>query len=415
MMPPRRLCLQALLAAVLQVFISNFGCDVPQAPSTRQAKVPHPVAVLLSMIPPARQLKIVMARYGAKDSWINLTDRLNQSIRDNKLVFQASNNTAGDPLFGTVKRLEVEYVLDDQPGKASVGEGDCLCLPPMTWTRQRLLDLVAQCPAQVSLFGRNLATGATIEHNADRPVCLASIVKIFDLLEVVRQVDLGKIRLSDTIHISRKEGDTTCSLSKALDLMIGLSDNDATNAIARLVGYDNVNDLPRQLGIEGLSDQIMPRPGLLERALDQRVSAGPTSQPALLPQHGTMRGLVRYFGLLHENQLLTPQISRAVLNVFQRNPMPYVSCLPTSASIVGKGGSLSWVRPFKTPYNMGGWGLYIRDGKEAMGLAVVCEWWPDGTPGDLQFAWCQAISNAVATLLQHAPATQTAPSPSRGD
>ena len=308
-----------LLSPVLIV-----GCDAWSSPSTQPIKVPHPSNVMLKMIPPAKEIKIVKARYGAKDSWIDLTDKLNQRIRDNKLVVQAANDLAGDPLFGTPKRLEVEYILDNQPGKASILEGDSLSLPPFVWTRQRLLDFVRECPAQVSLFGRSFTTGAAMEHNGDRPVCLASIVKVFDLLEVMRQVDEGKIRLADTIVIPRKEGDKTCSINEALDLMIGLSDNDATNAIARLVGYDNVNVLPRQLGIGGLSDQVMPKPGLLEKALDQRVAGGPTSQPALLPQHGTMRALVRFFELLHKDELLTPRISQATMKVFQRNPMPYV-------------------------------------------------------------------------------------------
>lgn len=395
-----RVCLWALVAApIVLAAICWTGGESSASSATQPAKVPHPSAVLSSMIQPAKELRIVRARYGAKESWVDVAEQLNQDIHDNKLVIQASNDIAGDPIFNTFKRLEVEYVLNGAPGKARVDEHDYLYLPPVLWTRQRLLDFVAQCPARVSLYGQNFTAGATIEHNADRPVCLASIVKIFDLLEVARQVDQGKIHLEDTIRIPRKDGDTTCSIDRALDLMIGRSDNEATNALARLVGYDNVNALPGQLKIEGLSDQIMPRPGVLERVLDQRVAAGPASQPSLLPQHGTMRGLVRYFELLHKNELLAPEIGEAVLRVFDRNPMPYVDCFPAPASVVGKGGSLVWIRPPKMPYHMGGWVVYVRNSQQAMGLAIVCEWWPDGTPEDLQYAWCRAMSNGAAMLL----------------
>lgn len=104
----------------------------------------------------------------------------------------------------------------------------------------------------------------------------------------MRLVDQRSIDLGASITIHRKEGKETCTISAALDKMIGISDNDATTALAELVGYDEINALPKEMGITGLSDQILPRPGVLDKVLDKRVySLRVPQETDLLPQHGT--------------------------------------------------------------------------------------------------------------------------------
>lgn len=71
----------------------------------------------------------------------------------------------------------------------------------------------------------------------------------------------------DFTTIERKNKKEICTISDALDKMIGISDNEATDALAARVGYDGVNALPGQLGIAGLSDKILPEPGIFGKAL----------------------------------------------------------------------------------------------------------------------------------------------------
>ena len=123
----------------------------------------------------------------------------------------------------------------------------------------------------MGFFGKNFTTGKTVEYRPDQPACLASIVKIFVLLEVMRQADQGTLDLSESITIQRKESEESCTISAAIDKMIGISDNDATEALANRVGYDRVNALPQELGIDGLSHNILPKPGILPKVLDKRI------------------------------------------------------------------------------------------------------------------------------------------------
>ncbi len=357
---------------------------------------------------PPEELHIISAKYGARDTWIDVTEKVREKIRDNTLEIRASNALAGDPLFGVQKTLKLEYMVDGQRKTAALREGSTLRIPPDPFdalktitTVERLAALARACPAEVGFYGKNFTTGRTVEHRPDQPACLASIVKIFVLLEVMCRVEEGSIVLSAPITIERKEGNETCTVSEALDKMIGISDNEATTALAELVGYDEINALPKELGIAGLSDQILPRPGVLDRILDKRVYGLRVPQKSdLLPQHGTARGIVRYFELLHRNQLVSKKVSQRVLAVFDRNPKYFAPrATPADFSSGGKGGGITWVRPFRPQYNMGGWGILIRSEDAALGFCLWCEWFPASMSQEEQWQWLTGLSDCIVNIL----------------
>ena len=268
-------------------------------------------------------------------------------------------------------------------------------------TADALLKLVEQCPAEVGFYGRNLRTGRTVEYRPDQPACLASIVKLFTLLEVMKQVDDDKIRLTDTVALSRKDKTKDITIADALDLMIGKSDNAATDSLTALVGYDNVNGLPRKLGIAGLSQKILPKPGVLQKVLDKRVFAGARLAVSnnILPQHGTARGMVKYFELLDRGTLLSPGISRRVLEVLDRNPKGFAPGAPVYFKSVGKGGSIIWKRPGREQYNMMGWALYLGDENTSLALCLWCERFPENTNEESKWNWCYALSDSIVNAL----------------
>lgn len=350
----------------------------------------------------AKELSIIQAKYGANDAWVDVTRQLEKRVKDGTLSIQASNAIAGDPIFGTPKRLVVEYEIDGERKSKTVREGGTLRIPELDPidSREELLEFVKQCPAEVGFFGKNFATGATIEHRPDQAACLASIVKIFTLLEVGRQASEGKLTLSDPLSIPYRQKQLSCSIDDALDLMIGLSDNAATDALTAHVGYDNVNALPKRLGIAGLGGQILPPPGVLEDVLNERVRGGRTSQGrGPLPQHGTARGIVEYFELLDSGRLLTPAIGEEVLSVFDRNPKNFAPNAPASFTSVGKGGSLSWQPPGEAQYNMIGWGLYLRDGSQSLAFCLWTEWFPQDMSEETRRKWCHAVSDGIVNVL----------------
>lgn len=356
----------------------------------------------------AKNLHIISAKFGASNQWIDVTKQIRDQIDDNTLEITVSNDIAGDPSYGGTRTLKLEYTLDGEFKTAAFRKGVTCRIPGDPFdelktitTAERLIALAKACPAEVGFYGKNLTTGKTVEYQPDQPACLASIVKVFVLLEVMRQVDLGKIDLSMPILVKREGSEETCTVSEAVDKMIGTSDNDATTALAELVGYDEINTLPRNLGIVGLSDQILPRPGVLSEVLDKRVyGLRIPLKTDLLPQHGTAQGIVQFFELLYRNELLNKSVSQRVLTVFDKNPKYFAPrATPMHFISGGKGGGIGWVRPGHTPYNMGGWGILIRSEDMALAFCLWCEWFPAGMSREKQRKWYLGLSDCIVNIL----------------
>ena len=357
-----------------------------------------------------KELRIISAQYGAKDQWLNVTKQLQEKIHEKQLSIYASNNIAGDPLFGYPKHLKVEYILDGIQKKIRVREGMKLEIPLLQdpydelrviETSQELVTLAEKCPAEVGFYGVNFTTGKTIDYRGDQPACMASIVKIFVLLEVMRQANDGTLNLSESVVIERGVEKEICSVSEAIDKMIGISDNEATGALARRVGYKRINALAKVLSIGGISMDILPEPGVLDGVLDKRVyKLRVVPKTELLPQHGTAKGIVQYFKLLNDGKLINGSISRKVLEAMERNPKYFASrATPEKYKSVGKGGGRSWKRLFRPQYNMGGWGLYIYDETEAVAFCLWFEWFPEDMGQKEQSEWTSGLSNCIVNLL----------------
>ncbi|NIQ99904.1 MAG: hypothetical protein GTN78_06835, partial [Gemmatimonadales bacterium] len=143
------------------------------------------------------------------------------------------------------------------------------------------------------------------------------------------------------------------------------------------------------------------RPGVLDEVLDERVyRLRVPAKSDLLPQHGTARGVVRYFELLHENELVNGKVSQRVLEVFDKHPM-YVAprATPDGFRSGGKGGSIVWARPFREQYNMIGWGVLIRSEEVALGLCLWLEWFPASMSQQEQLGWCSGLSDCIVNTL----------------
>ncbi|AQT66875.1 hypothetical protein STSP2_00013 [Anaerohalosphaera lusitana] len=356
------------------------------------------------------KLEIVSAKYGAEDKWLDVTDELRSRVDSNRLSIYVSNNIAGDPFFGHPKHLVVTYILDGVEKEVRVREGKQLQIPrpsdPMDAlsvieTPRDLTALAKVCPAEVGFYGINLNTGATLGYRSEQPACLASIVKLFVLLEIMRQQDAGGLKLSESVEIDRGGEKESCTITEAIDKMIGVSDNEATTALARRVGYENVDALAKKLSIEGLSMTVWPRPGGLEEQLDKRVfGAKVLPKDKFLPQHGTARSVVEFFKLLHEGKLFNKAVSEKVLASLMRNPKRFAPRgTPAGCESVGKGGSIIWKRPPRPQYNMLGWGLYVFDEKRAAAFCVWFEWFPESMPENKRWAWANGFSDCVVDLL----------------
>ncbi len=135
-----------------------------------------------------------------------------------------------------------------------------------------VLDAIAAIAAEaggvVGIAARNLASQAAIYVGADDRYPMASCFKLPIMVEVMRQVDAGVLRLDDRLTLTETDKSPGSSLIHCheglrpsvrdlLYLMITLSDNTATDMLWRLVGLGSVNDTMRRLGLETI-DCFMP-------------------------------------------------------------------------------------------------------------------------------------------------------------
>ncbi len=138
----------------------------------------------------------------------------------------------------------------------------------MTLARAQSLEVrvhsaLAGFQGTVSIFAKNLDSGATFALRADERIRTASTIKLAILAATFQAVEEGKIKWSDlsTLHEEDKvhgsgilgneftDGDRL-PLNDLIHLMIVVSDNTATNMVLDRVGGDYVNELMDRLGFK---------------------------------------------------------------------------------------------------------------------------------------------------------------------
>jgi beta-lactamase class A len=132
----------------------------------------------------------------------------------------------------------------------------------------RIATVAEKLGGTVGVAARNLASQAGVFVNADVCFPMASCFKVPVMVEVMRQVDAGSLRLDDRLTLcetDKSPGSTLIhcreglrpSVRDLLYLMITLSDNTATDMLWRLVGLGAVSETMRSLGLESI-DCFMP-------------------------------------------------------------------------------------------------------------------------------------------------------------
>ena len=213
---------------------------------------------------------------------------------------------------------------------------------PLAGLAERLADLVATAPGHVSVVVAD-RTGVLVDVGGSRVVPAASTVKVPVLVAVLRQVARGEVGLGDCLQLEeRRVGGsgplaalasvTRLPVGELLDLMITLSDNDATNALLDLVGLCVVDRLCPELG--------MVRTSVRRRLMDlEAVREGRDNTTCAAD-------LARVLVLLREGQLLPPAETTLALDVLaaQQFVDGLPALLPEGVWHANKTGELHGVR-----------------------------------------------------------------------
>jgi len=90
-------------------------------------------AIARKLVRPSGKLEITRAAYEALDGagGSDVTDRVRAALRDGGLEISASpDELGGDPAYGHVKQLKIDYVFNGKPGSVATTDGGRLVVPP---------------------------------------------------------------------------------------------------------------------------------------------------------------------------------------------------------------------------------------------------------------------------------------------
>jgi beta-lactamase class A len=126
----------------------------------------------------------------------------------------------------------------------------------------RVKDLAARFEGKVSVYARNLKTGATYSLGGDTRVNTASTIKLPILIAAFTAVQSGAVRWTDTSELTKENkvggsgvlaemsDGARIPLRDLVRYMMLLSDNSATNMVLDHVPGNQVNDVMRKLGLQ---------------------------------------------------------------------------------------------------------------------------------------------------------------------
>ncbi|MEP6767058.1 MAG: serine hydrolase [Acidobacteriota bacterium] len=208
-----------------------------------------------------------------------------------------------------------------------------------------------RCGCRIGVSARHLESGRVYENRADQEFESASVVKIGILSEAMARVSAGEIDLSErwTLTEAQKASGSGTLLildpglnptwNDLLTLMIGPSDNTATNAWVDRLGIDRIN--ARMSGL-----------GLARYRLFARLPALSRSSETPSPWKGfrlgvlTPREAAEWMARVARGELLEPASSKRIFEYLDKDPtrLRIARRFPSEYLWAGKSGSMRGVR-----------------------------------------------------------------------
>ena len=181
-----------------------------------------------------------------------------------------------------------------------------------------LAPLVKAHQGKVAIAVKNLTTGESWSTNADEPMPTASLCKFPVLIEVYQQVADGKVKLSDPIKVRKEdlvggsgvlkylfEPDTTITLHDAVRLMIGVSDNSATNLVLDKIG---IGSTAKRMEIWGY-----PNTKIHSKTYHRETSIAMDRSRKFGLGSTTANDLVALLEKCHRGELVSPEASKEII------------------------------------------------------------------------------------------------------
>ena len=209
----------------------------------------------------------------------------------------------------------------------------------------------ARCRCRIGVSARHVETGRSYEHNGQAEFESASVIKIAVLTEAMAGVRDGRIDLTerwDLTSENKADGSGTLLLLDAglnptwndlATLMIGPSDNTATNAWIRRLGVDAINARMDSLGFTHIR-LLGTIPMLAQK--DEEPSPWKGFKLGLLTPHDVAEWMTR----VARGELFDAETSKRIFEYLDKDPsrLRIARRFPSSALWAGKTGTMSGVR-----------------------------------------------------------------------
>jgi beta-lactamase class A len=235
--------------------------------------------------------------------------------------------------------------------------------------------IVASFKGKVSLFAKNLDTGETYGLNPDERVRTASTIKIAVMIEAFARVAEGKAKWADEVVLTKEKkvsgsgilnelsDGLKLTLRDAVNLMMILSDNTATNLVLDVLTTDAVNARMESLGFKQI--KIM-----------RKVGSGGESAAGKDPENkkyglgmATPREMVLVMEKLERGEVISPAASKDMIDLMKREQgRNAIGRSLSSVPMASKYGALDRLRSAVGI-------LYTKNGKIAM--AISCDDMPE--------------------------------------
>ena len=209
----------------------------------------------------------------------------------------------------------------------------------------------SRCRCRLGVAAQHLESGRRYEHNGDAEFESASVIKIAVLTEAMARVHEGTVDLSerwDLTEENKADGSGTLLMLDAglnptwndlATLMIGPSDNTATNAWIDRLGVDAINARMRSLGFTHIP-LLATIPRLSSR--DEEPSPWKGLQLGIITAHEVGDWMSR----VAQGDLLDPDSSKKIFAYLDKDPsrLRIARRFPSEDLWAGKTGTMSGVR-----------------------------------------------------------------------
>jgi beta-lactamase class A len=218
----------------------------------------------------------------------------------------------------------------------------------------RIQSAIQGFPGTVSLYAKNLDTGASYELRADAPVPTASTIKLPIMVELFAEAEEAKLDWNQKLELTDQDkvsgsgvltelsGGDLLSIRDLMHLMIVVSDNTATNLILDRIGGNAVNRRMAQLGLAQTAVMRKIMQTKPESFTDEGKKPGNDRWGT---GRSCPRDMVVILEKLYRSQLVSKAASEEMINVLKRQrDLQGVGRDMTDTVVASKSGALDHLR-----------------------------------------------------------------------